>query len=312
MLGAGGPPSVDPDYENVSYLVLVGRHLNVAMGHIWRLAAARERGVKVVVVDPRAPIIAFSSVEWVPIIPGTDAAFLMAMAYVIINEDLYGVDFVKRYTNAPMLVKPDGTPLGGKEVGVEGDYVAWDAADNAPAPLDKAKDPALVLSEEARQRVGGARTVWELFVERVSKYRPDVAAKITGVSADTIVRIAREFATARGVIDDGWYTSKNGNDFDTYRLVLILNALVGNIDKRGGLCFQESVGFPDVVAATGVELPAPRGMRLDRLLYPLNVLTFDAVYEAILTGQPYPVKALFIVGTSRFSATPGIIWLWRR
>ncbi len=219
-----------------------------------------------------------------------------------------------------MLVKPDGTPLGGKEVGVEGDYVAWDVADNAPAPLDKAKDPVLVLSEEARQRVGGARTVWELFVERVSKYPPDVAAKITGVPADTIVRIAREFATARGVIEDGWYAAKNGNDFDTYRLILILNALVGNIDKRGGLCFQGSAGFPDVcdpagpdiVAVTGVELPAPRGMRLDRLLYPLNVSSFDAVYEAILTGQPYLVKALFIMGTSRFSATPGITWLWRR
>lgn len=185
VLGAGGPPSVDPDYENVTYLVLVGRNLDVAMGHIRRLAAARERGVKVVVVDPGAPNIAFSSVEWVPIIPGTNAAFLMAMAYVIINEVLYDVDFVKRYTNAPMLVKPGGTPLSGKEVGVEGDYVAWDVADNAPAPLNKAKNPVLVLSEEAKQRVGGARTVWELFVERVSKYPPDVAAKITGVPADT-------------------------------------------------------------------------------------------------------------------------------
>jgi len=285
VLGASGPPTVDPDYENVSYLVLVGRNLDAAMGHVRRLAAARERGVKIVVVDPRAPNIAFSSVEWVPIIPGTDAAFLMAMAYVIINEGLYDADFVKRYTNAPMLVKPDGTPLGGKEVGVEGDYVAWDAADNAPAPLDKAKDPVLVLSEEARQRVGGARTVWELFVERVSKYPPDVAAKITGAPADTIVRIAREFATARGVIEDGWYSAKNGNDFDTYRLILILNALVGNIDKRGGLCFQESAGFPnicdpagpDIVTVTGVKLPAPKAKRLDKLLYPLNVSTFDAV-----------------------------------
>jgi anaerobic selenocysteine-containing dehydrogenase len=298
VLGAGGPSTVDPDYENVSYLVLVGRNLDAAMGLVRRLAAARERGVKIVVVDPRSPNIAFGSVEWVPIIPGTDAAFLMAMAYVIINEGLYDADFVKKYTNAPMLVKPDGTPLGGKEVGVEGDYVAWDAADNAPAPLDKAKDPVLVLSEEARQRVGGARTVWELFVERVSKYRPDAAAKITGVPADTIVRIAREFATARGVIEDGWYAAKNGNDFDTYRLILILNALVGNIDKRGGLCFQESAGFPDVITATGVNLPAPKAERLDKLLYPLNVSTFDAVYEAILTGQPYPVKALFTVGTS--------------
>jgi len=200
VLGAGGPSSVDPYYENASYIVLVGRSLNAAMGLVRRPAAARERGFKVVVVDPRALNIAFSSVEWVPTIPGTDTAFLMAMAYVIINEGLYDVHLVKRYTNAPMLVKPDGTPPGGKEVGVEGDYVAWDAADNAPAPLDKAKDPALVLSEEARQRVGGARTVRELFVERVSKYPPDVAAKITGVPADTIVRIARWFAAARGVI----------------------------------------------------------------------------------------------------------------
>jgi anaerobic selenocysteine-containing dehydrogenase len=73
---------------------------------------------------------------------------------------------------------------------------------------------------------------------------------------------------------------------------------VGNIDKRGSLYFQVSAGFPDVITATGVDLPAPEAKRLDRLLYPLNVLTFDAVYEAILTGQPYPAKALFAVGTS--------------
>jgi len=37
VLGAGGPSSVDPDYENVSYLVLVGRTLNATMGHVRRL-----------------------------------------------------------------------------------------------------------------------------------------------------------------------------------------------------------------------------------------------------------------------------------
>ena len=306
VLGAGGPTSVDPDYESVAYLILVGRNLDAAMGHVRRLTAARERGVKVVVVDPRAPNIAYSSVEWVPIIPGTDAAFLLGMAYVIIKEGLYDVDFVKRYTNAPMLIKPDGTPLGGKEAGVEGDYVAWDAATGAPAPLDKAKDPALTLTDEVRERLGGVKTAWELFVERVKRYPPEKAAEITGVPADTIARIAREFAVARGVIEDGWYTAKNGNDFDTYRLVLILNALVGNIDKIGGLCFQESVGYPnvcvvegpDVVTIIGAKLPAPKAKRLDKILYPLNVSTFDAVYEAILTGQPYPVKALFVIGTS--------------
>jgi len=80
---------------------------------------------------------------------------------------------------------------------------------------------------------------------------------------------------------------------------------VGNIDKRGGLCLQESAGFtnvcdpvgPDIVAVTGVKLPAPKAKRLDKLIYPLNVSTINAVYEAILTGQPHPVKALFAVGT---------------
>jgi len=305
VLGAGHAYTVDPDYENVTYLVLIGRSLDAAMGLIRRLTAARERGVKVVVVDPRAPNIAYGSVEWVPIIPGTDAAFLMGMAYVIIGERLYDESFVKLYTNAPMLIKPDGTPLSGKEVGVEGDYVVWDADAQAPAPLGKAKNPALTLNDEARQRVGGAKTVWELFTERVAKYPPEAAARITGVDAATIVRIAREFATARGVIEDGWYTAKNGNDFDTYRLILILNALVGNIDKLGGLCFQESAGYPkvcnpvgpDVVTITGVKLPAPKAKRIDKIKFPLAVSSFDSVYEAILSGDPYPVKALFVVGT---------------
>ena len=102
----------------------------------------------------------------------------------------------------------------------------------------------------------------------------------------------------RGVIEDGWHSAKNGNEFDTYHLVLILNALAGNIDKRGGLYFQVSAGFPDVITATGVDLPAPKAKRLDKLLYPLNMSTINAVYEAILTGQPYPAKALFAVCTS--------------
>jgi anaerobic selenocysteine-containing dehydrogenase len=61
VLGAGGPPSVDPDYENVSYLVLVGRNLVATMGLVRRLTAARERGVKVV-VNPGRP--ASPSVRW--------------------------------------------------------------------------------------------------------------------------------------------------------------------------------------------------------------------------------------------------------
>lgn len=300
VLGGGGPPVWDPDYENVRYLLLVGRNLDAAMGLVRRLAKARERGVKVVVVDPRAPNIAYSSVEWVPIIPGTDAVFLASMAYVIISKRLYDGDFLRFYTNAPMLIKPDGKPLEGKEVGVDGDYVVWDNAANAPAPLGKAKDPALELTDEARQKLAGAKTVFELFKERVSKYPPEKASEITGVPADTIARIAEEFAVSRGVVEDGWYAAKNGNEFDTYRLVLILNALVGNIDKQGGLCFQESARFPDILAVTDIKPPA--GKRLDMQKYPLAVSTFNTVYDAILAGEN--IKALFIIGSAPLQRDP--------
>ncbi|ABL87344.1 molybdopterin oxidoreductase [Pyrobaculum islandicum DSM 4184] len=304
VLGASGPPTVDPDYGNVKYLVLLGRVLDAAMGHVRSLAKARERGAKIVVIDPRAPNIAFGAVEWVPIIPGTDAVFLASMAYVIISKKLYDVEFLKFYTNAPMLIKPDGKPLGGKEIGVEADYVVWDNATQALAPLGKAKDPALELTDEVRQRLGGAKTVFELFRERVSKYPPEKASEITGVSAEIITKIAEEFAKNKGVIEDGWYTSRNGNEFDTYRLVLILNALVGNIDKQGGLCFQESAKYPnvcdpvgpDIVTVTGMKIPRPTAKRIDTSKYPLAVSTFNAVYDAILAGEN--IKALFIVGTA--------------
>lgn len=311
VLGASGPGSVDPDYENANYILLIGRNLDAAMGHIRRLTVAREKGVKVVVVDPRAPNLAYSSVEWIPINPGTDAAFVLSLIYVIISEGLYDAAFLKKYTNAPFLIKPDGQPLTQKDLGQEGTaYLVYDNAAKSLAPHDKAQDPALDYEGEVQTPAGviKVKTAFRLLAERAAKYTPENAEKITGIPADTIRRIAREFATSRGVAEDGWYTAKNGNDFDAYRAILILNALVGNIDKRGGLCFQESSKFPSAVTVfqdrietiIGHVLPPIKAQRLDRLKYPETPATFDALLDAIIEEKPYPVKALFIVATSPF------------
>jgi anaerobic selenocysteine-containing dehydrogenase len=55
VLGAGGPPSVQPDYTNAAYVILVGRTLDATMMHVRNLSRARDAGLKVVVVDPHAP-----------------------------------------------------------------------------------------------------------------------------------------------------------------------------------------------------------------------------------------------------------------
>ncbi len=62
------------------------------------LKLARERGARVVCIDPRHSLSAASLAdEWVPIRPGTDAALMTAMAYVMVTEGLYDAEFVRTH-----------------------------------------------------------------------------------------------------------------------------------------------------------------------------------------------------------------------
>lgn len=321
VLGAGGPPTVDPDYENVSYLLLVSRTPGTAsMGVLRRLRSNRK--VRIVVVDPRMPEIGLGDAEWIPIIPGTDAAFLLSLAYVIVEEKLYDEMFLKYYSNAPFLIKPDGRPLTEADLVENGDakkYMVWDAKTKKPVD-HKAKDidPDLFYEGDVTLKDGTVvkvRTAFQLFRERCSKYKPEEASKITGIPAETIRRIARELVLYRGVVDDTWYISRNGNDYDDVRAALILNVLLGNIDKPGGLCYMESPKFPSAVTVVtkegkryartfyDAEMPEElfadvRVTRVDKAKYKATPATFDAVLDAILTGDPYPIRALFVIGTT--------------
>ncbi len=68
-------------------------------GTAWYLAQAREAGIRIVSVDPRyTDTTATFAHQWIPIRPCTDAAMLIAMAYVIITENLYDQKFLDTYT----------------------------------------------------------------------------------------------------------------------------------------------------------------------------------------------------------------------
>ena len=63
------------------------------------LAKVKEKGIKIVVIDPRyTDSAATFADEWIPIRPGTDTAMLNAMAYVIIKEELHNQEFIEKYT----------------------------------------------------------------------------------------------------------------------------------------------------------------------------------------------------------------------
>ncbi|BDG60521.1 molybdopterin-dependent oxidoreductase [Caldinitratiruptor microaerophilus] len=90
----GSLPSVD--YKNVRYYLSPGRNLlgGVKAGDVVKLAEARAHGARIVALDPRYSELAGWADEWLPIRPATDAAFLLALAWVLVEEDLYDRDFV--------------------------------------------------------------------------------------------------------------------------------------------------------------------------------------------------------------------------
>ena len=64
----------------------------------WFLKLARERGKRVIIIDPRYTVGAVVLADqWIPIKPGTDTAMYMAMAYVLFKEELWDKEFVARY-----------------------------------------------------------------------------------------------------------------------------------------------------------------------------------------------------------------------
>jgi nitrate reductase / nitrite oxidoreductase, alpha subunit len=84
-------------------------------GH-W-LTEARLRGARIVVVTVEYSSTANKADEVVVIRPGTDPAFALGLAQVIIKEGLHDEAFVKRFTDLPILVRMDTlTPLKASEV----------------------------------------------------------------------------------------------------------------------------------------------------------------------------------------------------
>jgi thiosulfate reductase/polysulfide reductase chain A len=87
------------NYDNVEYILMVGRNMMEAIStsETGELSHAIDRGAKFVYLDPRYTKTASKATEWIPIRPGTDAAFLLAMINVIVSNELADCDFVKQY-----------------------------------------------------------------------------------------------------------------------------------------------------------------------------------------------------------------------
>ncbi len=94
----GGPERTD--IENAKCIVLFGSHIgeNMHNTQVQEFAKAVERGASIIVVDPRMSTAATKAKYYLPIKPGTDLALLLTWINILISEDLYDKDYVKKYT----------------------------------------------------------------------------------------------------------------------------------------------------------------------------------------------------------------------
>lgn len=278
------------------------------------------RGTKLIVVDPRLTWLGSKAEFWLQIRPGTDAALALGMMHVIVNEGLYNREFVEKWTNAPLLVRCDTNKLLREhEVTAEAsfNFVVWDSKANEPRMWDPMEfkyvkpdtQPTLQGEYDVKLADGSivkCKPVWQMLIDRLKEYSPKRVSEITWVPANKIVEAARFFAINRpAAIQVGVSLDQNSNSFQTQRTIALLMALTGNFDVPGGWTSERKPWnvISHDMAWGFEELPEEQAKKvLDINKYPLltsGIFTpanHNDVWDAILTGKPYPVKAFVSIG----------------
>jgi len=96
----GGYPQADLD--NAEYIIMAGANRAEAIvtpDTMDIFKRTKGRGAKLICVDPRFTNTASKSDKWLAINPGTDLAFVLALTFVVINEELYNKDYVAKHVN---------------------------------------------------------------------------------------------------------------------------------------------------------------------------------------------------------------------
>ena len=263
----------EPDWEHAEYFMMFGIAEDhdsnpIKMG----LGKLKGRGAKFVSVNPVKTGYSAIADEWIGIRPGTDGMLVMALIHELLHANKVDLDYLVRYTNAPWLVIQDpGAADDGLIARNEaGAPLCWDKKTGGLASaLEADVIPALAGEYDlanGRKGIPSFQLLADRYMEE--QYSPDKAAEITGISADTIRRLAAEIAHAafeqEVTIDQPWTDwagrkhdkmigrpvamhamrgiSAHSNGFHTCRALHVLQILIGSIDAPGG--FRYKPPFP--------------------------------------------------------------------
>jgi formate dehydrogenase major subunit len=224
------------DFKNADIILVMGA--NPAENHPismkW-IMKARERGAKLIVVDPRFTRTAAKADIYAPMRSGTDIAFLGGMINYILKNNLYFKDYVVNYTNAAFLVNPDfkgpgdlnGVFSGYDEKTRKYDKKTWSyQMDEKGIPK---KDPTLK----------DPHCVFQLLKKHYSRYTIDKVSAITGTPKEKLVEVYKAYASTgkpnragTELYAMGWTQHTIGTQ--NIRAMSIIQLLLGNMGMAGG------------------------------------------------------------------------------
>ena len=259
----------EPDWERTRYLLLFGiaedhdsNPIKIGLGKL------KERGARVVSVNPIRTGYSAIADEWIGIRPGTDGALVLALVHELLRTDRIDLEFLVRFTNAHWLVvqAPGSAAHGRFARDAQGRPLCWARCRGAVVEAGSTGISPAVVGRFTLPDGQTAAPVFALLAERYldPAYAPDAAAAICGVDAATIRRIAAELAAVAFdqaiELDIPWTDtagrhhastrgrpvamhamrgiSAHSNGFDTTRAIHLLQMLLGTIDCPGGFRFK--------------------------------------------------------------------------
>ncbi|MEM1402101.1 MAG: molybdopterin-dependent oxidoreductase [Pseudomonadota bacterium] len=290
------------DAVNSDLIILWGFNMAVtrSVDHAPIKAAGRQ-GTRLICIDPTNSETAALCHQWVSIRPGSDGALAWALALQIIEQKLFDEAFLTRYTDMPYLVdRGTGHYLRATEfdpINAE-EPLVWCNSAQAPVAFESATDIALEVPTGSFKHGDndiGITTVFSMIAEEAQKHSAEECEKTTGVPAEVIEQLARDYATAKpgsirmGYGLDRWYYSDS-----TARIIAMLACLTGNIGiPGGGVSVSSGARSAPIHAST---FYAPDGMSA-------NMLSMMDIDSCVRRGDPYPIKMECIALGNPFNQT---------
>ena len=238
----------------------------------------KERGMKMIVIEPRFSHAAAKADEWIPVRPGKDVALILALCKQLVENNTIDTAFLTTYTNATQLVGEDGLILKNKD----GKPQVWDEASKSAKTYD---DSAAAAALKGSFEVEGKtyRTAFQVLVDSFKEVTPEYAEEVSGVPAARIKSLAQEIATAARIGSTMTIDGKNlryrpvvaytfrglsAKEFGVQnsRAALILNMLIGSVDAVGGLNLHDVMKNPAYLEAAKCEYP-PKRVDLAKSVY---------------------------------------------